>query len=48
MYIIEYNTFYCKGILWVLVHAYSEYQAYEKLLGLIDDVSEVTGILKQF
>lgn len=48
MYIIEYNTSYCKGILWVLCCAQSEYQAYEKLLDLIDDVSEVTGILKQF
>lgn len=48
MYIIEYNTAYCKGILWVLVHAYSEYQAYEKLLELIDDVSEVRSVLKQF
>lgn len=48
MFIINYNTSYCKGHLWILVQAYSEYQAYEKLLELIDDVSEVTGILKQF
>lgn len=48
MYIVEYNTSYCKDILWVLVHAYSEYQAYEKLLELIDDVSEVRSVLKQF
>lgn len=48
MYIINYNTSYCKGHLWILVCAFSEYQAYEKLLDLIDDVSEVTGILKQF
>lgn len=48
MFIINYNTSYCKGHLWILVQAYSEYQAYEKLLELIDDVSEVTNIIKQF
>lgn len=48
MYIMNYDTSYCKGHLWIVVHAYSEWEALEKLHSLIDDVSEVTGILKQF
>lgn len=48
MYIMNYDTNYCKGHLWIVVHAYSEHEAISKLHSLIDDVSEVTAILKQF
>lgn len=48
MYIMEYDTAYCKGHLWILVCAYSECEAVQKLHTLIDDVSSVRSILKQF
>lgn len=48
MFIIEYNTSYCKGHLWILVMAFSEWEAVQKLHSLIDDVSSVRSVLKQF
>jgi deferrochelatase/peroxidase EfeB len=48
MYIINYDTSYCKGHLWILIHSYSEREAIEKLHSLIDDVSNIRSILKQF
>lgn len=48
MYIINYNTSYCKGHLWILCCAQSEWEAVQKLHSLIDDVSEIRSILKQF
>ena len=48
MYIMEYDTTYCKNILWVVVQAYSEWEAVQKLHSLIDDVSNIRTILKQF
>lgn len=48
MYIMNYDTNYCKGHLWVLVCAFSEWEAVEKLHSLIDDVSHVRSVWKQF
>ncbi len=48
MFILNYDTNYCKGHLWVLVHAYSEHEAISKLHSLINDVSEIRSIWKQF
>lgn len=48
MYIMNYDTDYCKGHLWVLVCAFSEQEAVYKLHSLIDDVSEIKSIWKQF
>ncbi len=48
MYIMNYDTSYCKGHLWVLVCAFSECEAIEKLHSLINDVSHVRSVLKQF
>lgn len=48
MYIMNYDTNYCKGHLWILVCAFNEHEAVEKLHSLIDDVSNVRSVLKQF
>lgn len=48
MYIMNYDTNYCKGHLWILVCAFSEDGAIQKLHSLIDDVSYVRSVLKQF
>lgn len=48
MYILNYNTSYCKGHLWILVCAFSDEEAVQKLHSLIDDVSEVINVLKQW
>lgn len=45
---MNYDTNYCKGHLWVLVCAFSEREAIEKLHNLIDDVAHVRSVLKQF
>jgi deferrochelatase/peroxidase EfeB len=48
MFILNYDTSYCKGHLWILVCAFSEWEAVEKLHSLIDDVSSVRSVLKQW
>lgn len=48
MFILNYDTAYCKGHLWILVMAFSEREAVEKLHSLINDVSSVRSILKQW
>lgn len=48
MFILNYDTAYCKGHLWILVCAFSEWEAVQKLHTLIDDVSSVRSILKQW
>lgn len=48
MFIIEYDTWYCKDILWIAVCAFSSEGALSKLHSLIDDVSYVRSIVKQY
>lgn len=48
MYIMNYDTNYCRGHLWILVCAFSEQEAVQKLYSLIDDVSHVRDVLKQW
>lgn len=48
MFILNYDTDYCKGHLWVLVCSTTEQEAIAKLHSLIDDVSSIRSILKQF